>query len=67
VTRVIGPEAGAVDFTGVPFGTKNTCYAVETPDFVDTTTGVQTLFTGHLNKAIGPLGDGKVKPVKAKK
>jgi tungstate transport system substrate-binding protein len=63
-TRVIGLETGAVEFTGVPFGTKKTCYAVETPDYVDTTTGIQTLFTAHLNKELGPLGDGEVKPAK---
>ncbi|HTY97208.1 MAG TPA: substrate-binding domain-containing protein, partial [Solirubrobacteraceae bacterium] len=61
-THLIGTEAGAVEFTEVPFGTKKTCYALETTGYLDTASNIQTLFTQHLNTDLGPRGNGMVKP-----
>jgi tungstate transport system substrate-binding protein len=63
-THLIGSQGGAVEFTEVPFGSTKTCYAVETGNFLDTATNIQTLFTQRLDTALGPRGNGQVKPSK---
>jgi tungstate transport system substrate-binding protein len=64
LTRVVGSQAGSVEFTEVPFGTTKTCYAVESPDYTDTAAAIETLFTRDLDKALGPRGNGLVTPNK---
>jgi tungstate transport system substrate-binding protein len=64
LTHVVGAQAGAVEFTEVPFGTTKTCYAVENPDSTDTATTIETLLTQHRNAALGAKGNGQVKPSK---
>jgi tungstate transport system substrate-binding protein len=63
-THLIGSQAGGVEFTEVPFGTKKTCYAMETTGFLDTASNIETLFAAHLNTDLGPRGNGQVKPSK---
>jgi len=64
LTHIVGAQAGAVEFTGVPFGNTKTCYAVENPDYSDTAATIATLLTRHLNTALGSKGNGQVKPSK---
>jgi tungstate transport system substrate-binding protein len=62
LTHVIDSQPGAVEFTEVPFGSTKTCYAVENPNYSDTATAIETLFTQHVNTALGASGNGQVKP-----
>jgi tungstate transport system substrate-binding protein len=61
-THTVGPQGGSVEFTEVPFGTVKTCYAMETGNFIDTASNIETLFTQHLTTALGARGNGQVKP-----
>jgi tungstate transport system substrate-binding protein len=64
VTHLVEAHAGSVEFTEVPLGTKKTCYGVEAGDYLDTVSTIQTLFTKNLSTALGPRGNGQVKPTK---
>jgi ABC-type tungstate transport system permease subunit len=63
-THLVGSDAGIVEFTEVPFGTTKTCFAVQTGSFLDSASNIQTLFSPHMNTALGPRGNGQVKPSK---